>query len=157
MWLRPYQDVSFWCNPALMTLALTPDYYYSIEFRMGLQWIPFKSNGTPNWCIPALESSEGTQTSKKAKMESSGGTWIGFRFQLLLLYPQTHQGAAKWPSFKYIYRNHIPHVEKKKSFQFFPWCGFRDTEVQSFSFFPNMTATPRDLWRHNYDSNILHE
>ena len=31
----------------------------------------------------------------KAKMKSSGGTWIGFTFQLLLLYPQTHPGTAK--------------------------------------------------------------
>ena len=32
---------------------------------------------------------------KKANMKSSGGTWIGFTFQLLLLYPQTHPGTAK--------------------------------------------------------------
>jgi len=32
---------------------------------------------------------------QKAKMKSSGGTWIGFAFQLLLLYPQTHPGTAK--------------------------------------------------------------
>ena len=33
-------------------------------------------------------------------MKSSGGTWIGFTFQLLLLYPQTHPGTAKWAVFK---------------------------------------------------------
>ena len=32
---------------------------------------------------------------KQAKMKSSGGTWIGFTFQLLLLYPQTLAGTAK--------------------------------------------------------------
>ena len=31
----------------------------------------------------------------KSKDESSGGTWIGFQFQPLLHYPQTHPGAAK--------------------------------------------------------------
>ena len=37
-----------------------------------------------------------------------------------------------------------------RSFNFFPWCSFRDTEVQYFFGFHNMAATPRDLWRHNY-------
>uniref|UniRef100_A0A8C4QHJ3 Transmembrane protein 198 n=2 Tax=Eptatretus burgeri TaxID=7764 RepID=A0A8C4QHJ3_EPTBU len=32
---------------------------------------------------------------QKPKMKSSGGIWIGFAFQLLLLYPQTHPGTAK--------------------------------------------------------------
>ena len=31
----------------------------------------------------------------KSKDESSVGTWIGFTFQLLLLYPQTHPVSAK--------------------------------------------------------------
>ena len=35
------------------------------------------------------------EQAKKAKMRSSGGTWIGFGFQLLLLYHQTHPGTAK--------------------------------------------------------------
>ena len=31
---------------------------------------------------------------QKAKMKSSGGTWIGIAFQLLLLYTQTHPDTA---------------------------------------------------------------
>ena len=43
----------------------------------------------------------------------------------------------------------IPHKESIcAKFQFFPLCGFRGTEVQSYSVFFNMAATPRDLWRH---------
>jgi len=30
---------------------------------------------------------------QNAKMKSSGGIWIGFGFQLLLLFPQAHSGA----------------------------------------------------------------
>ena len=41
-------------------------------------------------------------------------------------------------------------------FQFFPWCGVRDRGLKFFHF-PNIAATPRDVWRHNYDFNILHE
>ena len=32
---------------------------------------------------------------KQAKMKSSRGTWLGFRFQLLLLEPQSHPRAAE--------------------------------------------------------------
>ena len=42
----------------------------------------------------------------------------------------------------------IPHGEYLTcaKFQFFPWSGFGDTEVQNFSFFPT-SATPSDQWR----------
>jgi len=37
-----------------------------------------------------------------------------------------------------VIKNHIPHEEYLPcaKFQFFLWCGFRDTEVQRFSIFP---------------------
>ena len=60
-----------------------------------LKKIKLKSNERPNKIGTALESSEGTQTSKKQKMKSSGGVWIGLGFQMLFLFPQTHPGSAK--------------------------------------------------------------
>ena len=52
----------------------------------------------------------------------------------------------------------IPYEESLlcDKFQFFRWCGFRD-RVPKFFRFSNMVATPRDLLRHNYHWNILHE
>ena len=48
-------------------------------------------------CIGVIKRNPSKQ---KVKTKSPGGTWIGFTFQLLLLYPQTHPGPAKWALFK---------------------------------------------------------
>ena len=42
-----------------------------------------------------LHWSNQKEPEQKEKMKSSGGTWIEFAFQLLLLYLQTHPGTAK--------------------------------------------------------------
>ena len=44
-------------------------------------------------CIGVIRRNPNKQ---KAKMKSSGGTSIGFGFQMLLLYPQTYPGAASF-------------------------------------------------------------
>ena len=41
------------------------------------------------------------------KMKSSGGTWIGFGFQLLLQNPETHPGTAKWALQKTFCKNSL--------------------------------------------------
>ena len=87
-----------WMNPLIINIFVQQeDWLICLTLFHSLRGIiQFKSNGRPNRYSPALESSEGTQTSTKAKMKSSGETWIAFAFQLLLLYPQTHPGTAKW-------------------------------------------------------------
>ena len=50
-------------------------------------------------CIGVIRMNPNKQ---KTKIKSSGGTWIGFTFQLLLLHPQTHPGKAKATLFKKI-------------------------------------------------------
>ena len=45
-------------------------------------------------------------------------------------------------------------VENEPGLNFFPWSGFRDMEVHSFS---KIAPVPHDLWHHDYHWNILQE
>ena len=69
----------------------------TIQLRWPIKW-------TNKYCIGVIRRNPNKQ---RAKMESSGGTWIGFGFQSLLHNRQTHPGAANWASQKPLCNNSL--------------------------------------------------
>ena len=69
-----------------------------IIIQFNFKWHQHKLNSNQMEDQIGIQSCNGVirrnPNKQKAKMKSSGGTWIGFTFQLLL-YSQTHPGTAK--------------------------------------------------------------